>query len=119
MFVSRANSQPLTIRAIFLTYDPWMMTLFRIVGEILIQDQNFANNSVKGHQGILRNLISSLREVFYEFLYVHTGKIVPEHQIHDSWWYEISPTISEKGHLRKISVKVIQNSDQGFQKRRI
>ena len=58
----------------------------------------------------------SLREgdFFYKFPHVRIVQVAPIHQSYVYGWIKISRTIFEKGHQRKIPVKLFQNLTSGF-----
>ena len=73
----------------------------------LLTDQNFKNNSEKGHSRnismrLFQNLTNSFRE---DFLGICSySQVAPIHQSHVHGQVKISLTIFERGHSRNISV---------------
>ena len=77
---------------------PWLLT-----------DQNFKNNSEKGHSKnismrLFKNLTNSFREDFLGIFLRSYNQVAPIHQSHVHGLVKISLTIFERGHSRNISV---------------
>ena len=76
----------------------------------LLTDQNFKNNSEKGHSRnisikLFQNLTNSFREDFLGIcLCSYYSQVAPIHQSHVHGQVNISQTIFERGHSRNISV---------------
>ena len=75
----------------------------------LLTDQNFKNNSEKGHSRnismrLFQNLTYSFREDFLGICLCSYSQVVPNHQSHVHVQIKISLTIFERGHSRNISV---------------
>ena len=75
----------------------------------LLIDQNFKNNSEKGHSRsismrLFQNLTNSFRDDFLGICLCSYSKVAPIHQSHVHGWIIISLMIFERGHSRKISV---------------
>ena len=76
---------------------------------MFIDDQNFKNNSEKGHSRnismrLFQNLTNSFREDFLGISLCSYSQVVPIHQSHVHGQVKISLTIFERGHSRNISV---------------
>ena len=73
-------------------------------------DQNFKNNSEKGHSRNIRtmrlfqNLTNSFREDFLGICLCSYCQVAPIHQSHVHGQIKISMSIFERGHSRNISV---------------
>ena len=75
----------------------------------LLTDQNFKNNSEKGHSRnvsmrLFKNLTDSFREDFLGICLCSYNQVAPIHQSHVHGPVKISLTIFERGHSRNISV---------------
>ena len=75
----------------------------------LLTDQNFKNNSEKGHSRnismrLFQNLTNSFREDFLPICLCSYSQVTPIHQSHVHGQIKISLTIFERGHSRNISV---------------
>ena len=75
----------------------------------LLTDQNFKNNSEKGHSRnismrLFLNLTNSFREDFLGILLCSYNQVAPIHQSHVHGQVKISLTIFETGHSGNISV---------------
>ena len=75
----------------------------------LLTDQNFKNNSEKGHSRnismrLFQNLTNSYREDFLWICICSYSQVAPIHQSHVHEQIKISVTSFERGHSRNISV---------------
>ena len=75
----------------------------------LLTDQNFKNNSEKGHSRnismrLFQNLTNSFREEFLGICICSYSQVAPIQQSHVHGQIKISLTIFERGHSRNISV---------------
>ena len=75
----------------------------------LLTDQNFKNNSEKGHSRnisvrLFQNLTNSFREDFLRICLCSYNQEAPIHQGHVHGQIKISLSIFERGHSRNISV---------------
>ena len=75
----------------------------------LFTDQNFKNNSEKGHSRnismrFFQNLTNSFREDFLGICLCSYSQVAPIHQSHVHGQIKISLTMFEGGHSRNISV---------------
>ena len=75
----------------------------------LLIDQNFKNNSEKGHSRnismrLFQNLNNSFREDFLRICLCSYSQVVPIHQSHVHGQIKLSLTNFERGHSRNISV---------------
>ena len=75
----------------------------------LLTDQNFKNNSEKGHSRnisirLFQNLTNSFREDFLVICLRSYSQVAPIHQSHVHGQIKIPLSIFERGHSRNISV---------------
>ena len=77
----------------------------------LLTDQNFKNNSEKGHSRnismrLFKNLTNSFREDFLGICLCSYNQVARIHQSHVHGPVKISQTIFERGHSRNISLEL-------------